>query len=75
MKLSKLTTTQRKEYNICIRKINELKNKLFLTDYLALKFAEGELTAEEYAETKANRIQWRKEINELEAELKGVNND
>lgn len=57
------------KFNINI-KIAVLKDKLNATDYQALKFAEGELTAEEYAETKEKRKQWRVEINELEAQLK-----
>jgi hypothetical protein len=31
------------------------------------------MTAEEYAETKAKRKVWRKEINELEEQLKEIN--
>lgn len=50
-------------------KIIELKRKLRETDYKAIKYAEGELSAEEYAETKAQRRAWRAEINQLEAEI------
>lgn len=50
--------------------IDELKGKLYNTDYKAIKFAEGELSAEEYAETKEQRRQWRQEINKLELLLK-----
>lgn len=50
-------------------KIFELKQKLLGTDYIAIKFAEGVLTAEEYAETKASRESWRAEINRLEQQL------
>ena len=46
--------------------IGELKQKLADTDYQAIKYAEGELTDEEYAPMKAQRKVWRKEINELE---------
>ena len=53
------------------REINELKKKLFDTDYKAIKYAEGLLTDEEYAEAKAQREEWRKRINELEASLEG----
>lgn len=49
--------------------INALKQLLANTDYQAIKYSEGELTEEEYAEMKANRHRWRTEINELEAEL------
>ena len=39
------------------------------TDYQALKFAEGAISNEDYAEVKAQREAWRAQINELEAEL------
>ena len=39
------------------------------TDYKAIKFAEGELSAEEYAPIREKRRMWRAEINRLEAEL------
>ena len=59
-----------------INRINEIKYKIYIlkdklrkTDYMAIKYAEGELSAEEYAETKAKRIEWRKEINEMQEEL------
>lgn len=45
------------------------KQKLTATDYKAIKFAEGSISADEYAETKAQRETWRQEINTLEAEL------
>ena len=47
-------------------RISELKTYLFETDYQAIKFAEGELSAEDYAEMKAQRAEWRAEINQLE---------
>jgi hypothetical protein len=49
------------------REIAELKAKLQETDYQAIKYAEGVMSAEEYAETKAQRQEWRKRINELES--------
>ena len=55
-------------------RIIELKQKLQETDYKAIKYAEGELSEEEYAETKAQRRAWREEINKLEEELKDANN-
>ena len=55
-------------------RIIELKQKLQDTDYKAIKYSEGELSAEEYAETKAQRRAWREEINKLEEELKDANN-
>ena len=48
------------------RKITNYKQKLFDTDYKAIKFAEGELNAEEYEGTKQQRRKWREEINKLE---------
>ena len=53
------------------RQIRELKQKLFDTDYKSIKYSEGWLTDEEYAEVKAQREEWRKRINELEASLEG----
>lgn len=46
-------------------RIDELKSLLASTDYKAIKYAEGELMAEEYAETKLQRRAWRLEINSL----------
>lgn len=48
------------------RRIAELKRELDKTDYQAIKYSEGELTAEEYAKTKENRKAWRAEINSLQ---------
>lgn len=53
-------------------RIIELKRQLRLTDYKAIKFAEGELSAEEYAETKAQRKAWREEIGALEIEIENL---
>lgn len=47
-------------------KIVALKEKLNMTDYKVLKYYEGELSAEEYAEVVAQRKAWRAEINTLE---------
>ena len=49
--------------------INELKCKLNNTDYMAIKFAEGAITAEEYASMKAQREAWRANIRYLENEI------
>lgn len=46
-----------------------LKNRLKETDYKAIKYSEGWLTDEEYAETKTERQRIREEINRLEQEL------
>ena len=51
------------------QKIEILKQKLKDTDYKAIKYAEGQLTEEEYASTKAERQSWRDRINELEAQI------
>ena len=50
------------------KEINELKAKLAATDYQAIKFAEGWITADDYAPTKALRNSWRVRINELEVQ-------
>lgn len=50
-------------------RIVELKNLLAQTDYQAIKYAEGQLSASEYAEMKKQRQTWRDEINELETEV------
>ena len=39
------------------------------TDYRALKHSEGEMSDEEYAETKENRRAWRARVNELQEQL------
>lgn len=52
------------ESMICVK-----KQELAESDYKALKFAEGILSAEEYEPDRLAREQLRKEINELEAEL------
>ena len=49
--------------------IAELKRNLANTDYQAIKYAEGQLTEQEYASMKAQRQAWRDEINQLEAQL------
>lgn len=55
-------------------RIAELKTFLAKTDYQAIKFAEGELSAEAYADMKAQRSEWRKEINDLESKYNLFNN-
>jgi len=47
-------------------KISRLKAKLSATDYKCLKYVDGALTEEEYAEVKAYRAELRAKINELE---------
>lgn len=48
--------------------IMQLKAQLAETDYKAIKFAEGWITAEEYEPVKAERQTIRDKINELEGE-------
>lgn len=47
-------------------RIKELKELLSESDYKALKYADGALSEEEYAPTRAQRSGWRAEINEIE---------
>ena len=54
-----------------LAEIDGLKALLMESDYKALKYAEGWLTAEEYAPIKAERQQWRERINELEGGVQG----
>lgn len=46
-------------------RIKELKQLLSSTDYIAIKFAEGQISAEDYEPMKLQRQQWRDEINSL----------
>lgn len=50
-----------------IKEIAELKQKLSDTDYQAIKYAEGWITEEDYAPIKAERQEWRNEINRLQS--------
>ena len=47
--------------------ITELKKYLYVTDYKAIKFAEGEITETDYQEVKSQRHDARVRINELES--------
>ena len=49
--------------------IQQLKKSLSDTDYKAIKYAEGQISEEEYASVKAERQGYRDRINELEALL------
>lgn len=49
--------------------ILSLKKKLAESDYKCLKYIDGDLTEEEYAEVKALRASYRSQINELEKSL------
>ena len=68
MRFSNMTEGQMKLF----RKINMLKQKLNATDYQAIKYAEGEMSASDYAPVKAQRKGWREEINTLEAQLQAM---
>lgn len=57
------------EEHIKQTEIAELKQQLADTDYKAIKYAEGQITEEEYSETKEQRQAWRDRINELESEV------
>lgn len=54
------------EKELAAKRIQERKQKLFDTDHHILKIAEGTATLAEMAEVIASRVQWRKEIKELE---------
>lgn len=62
---SEMKYNARKTQETADKRIAELKQKLFDTDYRAIKFAEGELTEEEYAPYREERRAWREEINSL----------
>lgn len=51
-------------------RIAELKLKLYNTDYIVIKIAEGVCTEDDYPGIKEHRQQWRDEINDLENSLK-----
>lgn len=53
-------------------KIVQLKGKLLNTDYVAIKYAEGEFTEAEFAPIREQRREWRAEINALEAEIEAM---
>lgn len=52
--------------------IRGLQQILTGTDYKALKHADGVLTDKEYEPTRQLRIDYRQQINELEAELEAL---
>lgn len=68
-RLQKRDKTKDIERNYNLNRIAELKLLLNATDYKALKFSDGALTEEEYAPIRAQRQEWRNEINSLEALL------
>lgn len=60
------------ELELAEREIAMLKERLAATDYLAIKYAEGELSEDEYAVSKENRRAWRARINALEEKIREV---
>ena len=52
------------------REIANLKHQLSLSDYKAIKYAEGWISEEDYAEIKSARQALRDEINVLEEQVK-----
>lgn len=60
--------------NVLFSLILEREAKLRETDYVAAKIAEGAATPEEYAEVLAERRKARKEINDAQAEIAGLEN-
>lgn len=60
----------RRNNDIIENKIEELKLNLRNTDYQAIKFAEGEISDEDYQEIRTQRQTWRQEINSLQANIK-----
>lgn len=54
---------------IIIPQIMALKEELAASDYKAIKFAEGLISAEEYEPIKVARQQLRDRINQLEQQL------
>ena len=48
--------------------INALKSNLTNTDYLAIKYSEGELSEDEFKPVRQKRKEWRDEIAKLEKE-------
>lgn len=57
------------EKKVELIEIEDLKQKLLETDYQAIKYAEGQMSEEEYFPIKEQRQAWRHRINELEVEL------
>ena len=52
--------------------LEELRNNLSSTDYIACKIAEGSATKEEYAELIQTRQAWRDRINQLEEVIRSA---
>ena len=52
-----------------IQEIAQLKKQLSDTDYKAIKYAEGEITPEDYLPIKNQRAEWRARINKLQEDF------
>ena len=52
-----------------IQEITQLKKQLSDTDYKAIKYAEDQLTEEEYSSTRSQRASWRARINKLQEDF------
>lgn len=61
-------TEENRKHEATLR-IVELKKLLADSDYQAIKYAEGLISASDYVPIKAKREMWRKEINDLEKTL------
>ena len=62
-------TQEMKDRDNAIQEITQLKKQLSNTDYKAIKFAEGQLTEEEYSATRSQRASWRARINKLQEDF------
>lgn len=60
--------------NVLFSLVRDREAKLRETDYVAAKIAEGAATPEEYAEVLAERRKARKEINDAQTEIAGLEN-
>ncbi|MBQ2329883.1 MAG: hypothetical protein II387_03930, partial [Oscillospiraceae bacterium] len=49
--------------------IQQLKKQLSDTDYKAIKFAEGQISEDEYLPIKNQRAEWRAKINQLQEDF------
>ena len=64
-------TEEELSYRYSVRMVGELKEKLRETDYQAIKYAEGAISAEAYEDMRRVRQGWRDLINSFEAYIGG----
>ena len=57
------------DYQELLWEISQCKENLKATDYKAIKFAEGVISASEFESVKTQRAEWRSLINQYEALL------